>query len=328
MKLATSTFSYVDEWLQGELVLSSLLERVARAGAPRGVEVIGHQLWRAYPHLERDEILAFRGLLEDLELEPAAISAYVDLFRHVNRRLTTQEALDELIDQIATASALGFPVARLHAGVPFDVLERAVSRAERAGVILATEIQGDQHPDEPAVAGLLELLGRTDSPALGLVLDFSVSMRCLPTTFVAAVVAAGLPRDALDEATRLWSAGASMRDVLRVFDDVRAAPFALDLVHSGFVRFGRQDPTAWIPHVPRIVHVHAKLWELDAIGCDPTVRDAELIDVLRAGRYDGFVCSEWGGHAWLDRSDVDASVVTAQHHEHLDRLLTVSPVPA
>jgi hypothetical protein len=81
------------------------------------------------------------------------------------------------------------------------------------------------------------------------------------------------------------------------------------------VRFGRQDPRAWLPLVPQVVHAHAKFWELDETGDEPTVRNAEAFAVLREGGYDGFVSSEWGGSAWLDADEVDAFELVRRHHE-------------
>lgn len=329
MRLATSTFSFADEWLVGELTVSGLLDHVARAGAPEGVEVIGHQLWRTFPHLERGEIVAFRRLLEELELEPAAIGVYVDLLRRRDRPLTPEESLAELAVEIETASALGFPVARLHAGLPLEVIEGVATVAEERGVVVAIEVQGEQRPEDPGATSLLELLERMERPSLGLVLDFSVSMRRVPTTFIGAAVGAGVPADALEEAIALWEQGAPTRDVLRVLEESRAPEPALDLARSGLVRFGRQGPETWAPHVRHIAHVHAKVWELDEHGRDPAVRDTELIEVLQAGGYDGFICSEWGGHAWLHAGEVDASNVAAQHLAHLARLIeATSPVRA
>jgi hypothetical protein len=94
-----------------------------------------------------------------------------------------------------------------------------------------------------------------------------------------------------------------------------AAPAdAIDEARAGFVRFGRQDPGAWLPLVPKVAYAHAKFWELDDAGEDPTVRTAEVVDVLRAGGYDGVVASEWGGNAWLDVEDVDAFRLVRRHH--------------
>jgi hypothetical protein len=313
MKLATTAFSFTNEWLARQYSLEQLLVRVAQLDLGPGIEVIGFQTWRTYPALSREEVLTFRRLLDDLELEPAALGAYADLARRADRLMTTEEAVEFLRPQIAAAEALGFPLVRLHASIPIDVLERLTPVAERAGVTLATEIQGGQPPGDPAVVALLECRERLESPNLALALDFSVAMRDVPATFVEYVCRLGIARDDLDAVVGLWAQGASTPDLFAALGELDAPAHAVDEARGAFVRFGRQDPRAWLPLVPQIAYTHAKFWELDEAGDEPTVRNAELIGVLRDGGYDGFVCSEWGGSAWADVEDVDAFDLSRRH---------------
>ena len=80
------------------------------------------------------------------------------------------------------------------------------------------------------------------------------------------------------------------------------------------------------PFAAQIAYVHAKFWELDETGGDPSVREAELLGVLREGGYDGFVCSEWGGNAWADADDVDAFELVRRHQAHVHDLIPSQPV--
>ncbi len=321
MRLGTSTFSFTNEWLTRRFALAELLERAASFQLGPGLEVVGHQLWRGYPALGRDEIVAFRRLCARLEFEPAAIGGYVDLLRRPGHPLSVDEAVAELQAQIAAAARLGFPVIRLHVGIPVGALERVVSSAERAGVVLATEVQGGQAPADPAVAAILDCRERLGSPHIALVLDFSVSMSAVPATFVDAVRRAGMAADDLGRIVSLWEGGASTGEVLAAIADAPAPPAAHDEARAGFFRFGRQAPEAWLPFVPFVAHAHAKFWELDETGDEPTVDNAALVEVLRTGGFDGVVASEWGGSAWVDADDVDAFELVQRHHRLLGRLI-------
>jgi len=316
VRLATTAFSFTNEWLARRFTLEQLLQRSAELELGPGIELIGFQSWRGYPHLPAEDVLAFRRLVDELGLEPAALGAYVDLARRVDRPMTTVEAAEFLAPQIAVANALGFPLLRLHGGIPTAVLEQLAPVAERAGVILATEVQGGQTPESPAVASLVACLERLESPSLGLALDFSVAMTGVPTAFVAAVCRLGLPRPAVDVLVDLWASGAAVHEVRAAVLDVDAPAAAVDEAHAGFVRFGRQEPDAWLPLAARVAYAHAKFWELDDAGADPTVRTSELIDVLRDAGYDGFVSAEWGGNAWVEADDVDSFALVGRHREH------------
>jgi hypothetical protein len=311
VRLATTAFSFTNEWLARQVTLEQLLVRVSELGLGPGVELIGFQTWRSYPDLAPEEIRAFRRLVERLGLEPASLGAYADLARRTDRLTTVEETVEYLRPQIAVAAALGFPLLRLHAGIPPAALERLTPDAERAGVTLAVEVQAGQVPESPNVA---------------LVLDFSVAMTGVPAAFVDAVCRLGAARADVDRLVELWADGADIRELFAAIAELDAPGAARDEARGGFVRFGRQDPEAWIPLVPRIAFAHAKFWELDEDGGDPSVREAELIRVLRDGGFDGFVCSEWGGNAWLDATDVDAFDLVRRHHAHIDDLILSQPV--
>jgi hypothetical protein len=320
MRPGTTTFSFTNEWLTRRFTRAELLERAAACELGPGLEVVGHQLWRDYPNLDGDEILDFRRLCERLGFEPAAIGGYVDLLRRPDRVLSVDEAAAELEAQIVTAAGLGFGLVRLHAGIPVDALERVASSAERSGVVLATEVQGGQAPDDPAVEAILECRERLGS-VIALVLDFSVSMTAVPASFADAVRRAGMPADELADIVSLWEGGAPTGEVLAAITEAAAPNAAQDEARAGFFRFGRQTPEAWLPFVPFVAHAHAKFWELDETGDEPTVDNAALLRVLRDGGFDGVIASEWGGSAWVDVDDVDAFELVRRHQVLLAGLL-------
>jgi hypothetical protein len=329
MRLGVSTFSLTNEWLSRRYTLEGLLERVAEVASGPGLEVIGHQTWRDYPRLTPEDVFGFRHLCDRLGLEPAAIGGYVDLLRRRHRAMSVDECVDALLAQIDVASRLGFPLIRLHVGVPLPALEQVVPAAERAGIVLATEFQGPQTPEDPALGALLDLRERVGgSPAVALVLDFSIAMRALPTTFADAVCAGGLEREDLDRVAGLWRDGADVARLFAAIADTGAPDLAQDEARSGFVRFGRQDPAAWAPLVPLIAHAHAKFWEIDAAGDEPTTDNRAVVETLRAEGYQGVVASEWGGGTWVDVDDVDGFAIVAQHQRLLSRLSERTPARA
>jgi hypothetical protein len=291
-----------------------VLGRAAELGLGPGLEVIGFQTWRSYPQLTAEEVLSFRRLVDALGFEPVALGGYVDLARRPDRLMTASEAVDFLRPQIDTAVRLGFPVLRLHAGIPVEVIEQLGPAAAAAGVTLATEFQGQQSPDDPAVVAIVEA-GERLGAGIGIVLDFSVAMTAVPTRFVEAVCGLGMRPEDLDDLVTLWVGGAPTGELFAALGEVDAPPAAIGEARGGFFRFGRQEPQAWLALVPQIVYAHAKFWELDDTGTDPTVRTAELLWMLDKAEYGGFVCSEWGGSAWVDADEIDAFELMRRHHE-------------
>ena len=322
MLFGTTTFSFTNEWLARQLTLQQLLGRTAALGLGPGIELVGFQTWRRFPSLTRDDVLEFRRLTDELELEPTALGAYADLARRADRPMTVAEAVEFLSPQIEIARALGFPLLRLHAGIPVEVLEQLVPLAESVGITLATEFQGGQTPESAAVAAIVELRERLDTPAIALVLDFSVSMRAVPDPFVDAVCRAGLSREQAGALVALWESGATTPELFGALSRIEASASAIVEAQSGFVRFGRQDPQALLPLVPAIAYGHAKFWWPAADGSDPTVRTADLLAVLGVGGFDGVVATEWGGSAWLEADDVDAFEVVSRHSSYCKSVIS------
>jgi Xylose isomerase-like TIM barrel len=322
VRFGTTTFCFTNEWLARQLTLPQLLGRIAELELGPGLELVGFQMWREFPTLTRDEVLEFRRLAEGLELEPTTLGAYADLARRPDRLMTEAEAVEFLRPQIELARALGFPLLRLHAGIPVAVLEELVPFAENAGVTLATEFQGGQTPESPAVAAIVELRERLDTPAIALVLDFSVSMCAVPASFADAVCRAGMAREHVDELLALWHSGATTPELFGALSRTEAPVDAILEAQSGFVRFGRQDPQIWLPLVPAIAYVHAKFWCPAADGSDPTVRTADLLALLDEGGFDGIVATEWGGNAWRDADDVDAFDVVSRHGSYCKSVIS------
>jgi Xylose isomerase-like TIM barrel len=313
-------FSFTNEWLTRRYTLEQILASAAELDIGPGLEVIGFQTWRTYPQLTTDEVLNFRRLVDALGFEPAALGGYVDLARRTDRLLTVPEAVEFLRPQIETARRLGFPVLRLHAGIPVEVLEQLAPAAAAAGVTLGTEFQGQQSPDAPAVAAIVEAGERVES-GIGIVLDFSVAMTAVPKFFMDAVCGLGMSAEDLGELVALWGQGVPTGELFAALGEVDAPPAAIGEARGGFFRFGRQEPQAWLPLVPHIVYAHAKFWELDDTDTDPTVRTGDLLTMLDEAGYGGFVCSEWGGSSWVDADEVDAFDLVRRHRELCNQIV-------
>jgi hypothetical protein len=147
-------------------------------------------------------------------------------------------------------------------------------------------------------------------------------------TFADAVCAAGMARVDLDGIVELWRAGANVRELFAAIEATDAPRLAQDEARSGFVRFGRQDPAAWAPLVPLVAHAHAKFWEIDETGDEPTTDNRAQLEMLLAEGFGGVVTSEWGGSAWVDVDDVDGFAIVARHQRLLRRLCQKTPASA
>jgi sugar phosphate isomerase/epimerase len=327
-KLSTTLFALTNEWLSRRYTFEQLVGRTAELGLGPGLEVIGFQSIRGYPKISAEFERTFKGLLDEHGLEPAALGANIDLARRPDRLMTREEVMETVEAQVEAARLLGFPVVRAQK-LDDDLYEWAASLAEEAGVKLGIEIHAPLFVDHPMIAGLREIFDRIDSPALGFIPDWSATMTALPVGQLRAFERNGLTRAQTERLRELWERGGAPNELFGEFAESArgegASEAAINQVRIIFSMFARNDPRRWLEIMPRVIHVHAKFYELEADGTDASVPHHELFDVLRDGNYQGFVSSEWEAHAWADLEDADGFEMVRRHQELYRELLAQEP---
>ena len=87
-------------------------------------------------------------------------------------------------------------------------------------------------------------------------------------------------------------------------------PDAHALYMNLLVRFGRSSAPALEDVLPLVGAFHLKFWDLDDADGRVTRPLRDLGALLRRAQFTGTLCSEWGGHEWLD---ADPAAMTRGH---------------
>jgi hypothetical protein len=66
--------------------------------------------------------------------------------------------------------------------------------------------------------------------------------------------------------------------------------------------------------MPRIFHVHAKFYAIDAEGNEPAMDIPRIVRQFVQGGYTGYLSSEWEGHAFQDLGEADPVQLVKQQH--------------
>ena len=246
--------------------------------------------------------------------------------RRSDRDQTEDELVDFVSEQLRMTRQLGFPALTIQATTPLEAVRRLVPVAEGLDVVLGLEIGPQSALDGVAVVTARDLMDELDTPFLGFVLDFGSSTRQLSPEAIAAHRERGVSEEALEEVQRAYdrihggesdgaTEGRRLVEALGPLDD----PEFLTFAWRSNVLFGHQPIVAWKPLVPRVVHVHAKAFEMDERGDDPCVDAPALVQMLWEGGYSGWMSSEWEGHLFVDHVDNFGPVVRQQ--ERLRRQL-------
>ena len=77
------------------------------------------------------------------------------------------------------------------------------------------------------------------------------------------------------------------------------------------IRFGRSDAADLRGILPLTGGFHLKFWDLDDADGRVSQPIRELGGELARAGFEGTLCSEWGGHEWLQ--DLDATETTRAH---------------
>jgi len=324
IKLGLTLYSLTSEWAAGRYDLAGLLDAVDTAGIGPGIEIVASQTIRTYPHVTDEFVREWRDAFDRHGFVPSSFGANLDMGRRRERDMTPDEEYEFTVAQFRSARALGFPLVRIQSAQP-DLIRRLMPVAEELDLTLGWEIHAPIGPNSPKVMAIRELYDEIDSPRLGFVADFSSTMHAMaPTTLRKLTAMAGLTPDDIDRLQQIWATDADINaqhgefvDYLRSRD---IAPESLgSFARLAFNMHGKVDPREWADIMPRIVHVHAKFYDIDESGNEPAIDYPELVRVFVEGGYSGFFSSEWEGHAFADLGEADPIDLVRKQHDLIRR---------
>ena len=304
IKLCTSLFSFALEWNSGNYSLEQMMSKVRDMKLASGLEIIGFQSLKGFPHLADDRISEIRGLIEKYVFEPACLDANVDVAIRRDRLLTNEETAEYLIPQIRMANKLGFPVLRVQMTAKAEVIRKLAPLAEKANVKLGMELHTPYQVDHPAVIELRELYEEFDSPYLGFIPDFGTSMRGIPEALLNSFREAGVTDELIVVTKEIWRKDvptpAKFGELQERASSLGANPAQIGRLNMAFSMNGRQQLRAWEEIIPQTVHLHGKFYGFDENGDEPSIDYAAILKVFYEGGYKGYLASEYEGTAFTD----------------------------
>jgi sugar phosphate isomerase/epimerase len=303
-KLGITLFSLTLEMRKPDYSLEGMIRRVAELDLGPGLEIVGFQSLRGWPEVSDAFADDFRGLLDECGLVQTAMSMNLDLALRRDRRMTEDEGLAYLERQMEAAKKLGFPIGKSAILSTPRFVDGLARIAERLDMKFGVEVHSPESVDSPHVAHLRELFDEAGSPLLGFVPDFSASMHDVPPSLVKAHRASGMPEELIALVAEVWHSDTTMPEKFARFGEearaLGASPGDLGKLNMVLTMHGRMDPRRWAELMPSVVHVHGKFYWIDEDGNEPSIDHEAIMNVLVEAGYDGFISSEWEGHAYTD----------------------------
>lgn len=309
--LAASAFNWTPEVISAERPAPEIAVAIVQSGVASVIELEPGQLWRSFPDPDDAEVDAFREALSAAGGSVSIIGASLDDWVSSFSRRDEDERFAFLLPQLRAAQRVGASGVRLpigQAGEP--LLRRLLPVLAELDLVLYEEIQGQQTPDAPGTAPALETIARLDDPRVRVLLDISMLMPSLPPSYLDLLRRGGVDEALLSRLATDWQDPATNAAVIDVLRSGGVPP----QVHTPFmnllVRFGRSQASDLRGILPLIGAVHLKFWDLDDADGRVSRPIREVAAELATSGFRGTLCSEWGGHEWLDD---DPAHMTRRH---------------
>ncbi|MFT3797585.1 restriction endonuclease subunit R [Microbacterium sp.] len=311
--LAASAFNWTPDVIRAQRTAAEISADIVRSGVCGVIELEPGHLWRSFPAPDDAEVDALRAALDAAGGTVSMVGAAIDEWRPGGGRRDDDERLAFLLPQLRAAHRVGARGVRLPIGQAGPALLRRLQPIlADLDLVLYEEIQGPQAPQTPHVAPALEVIAALDDPRVRVLVDISMLMPAVPVTYLDRLDAAGnvFPEDLRARLRDGWL-DPETPDAVRAFLAAGRVPPELTALYMDLlVRFGRSHAASLRELMPLIGAFHLKFWDLDDADGRVSAPIRELGALLRDTGFTGTLCSEWGGHAWLD---ADASEMTRRH---------------
>lgn len=315
---AVTLFSFTNELHERTRPANDIVREIGRTGLATAVEVDAAQHFVSFPLISDADIDAFRRAADDAGVTPTMMGGYLDIRLDRRGPRSPHEQEELLRRQLEAAAAMGFFGLRVSLGaVSPDLAERLVPELDALDIALLGEVQAGARPDAPAIDALREKRARLGTDRLGFVFDSSLVMEAFPATWIRTLRDDGVPQEVIDTADSLWRERdpRGLDQVMSMVRPLELRPATLRRLEMPFRRFGCSTVDEWDDFLDDIASVHLKYWDVDDSDGRISRQTSAVKSALSAHGYSGFVCSEWGGHDWLEPETSPASEMTRRHRE-------------
>jgi sugar phosphate isomerase/epimerase len=328
IKLGITLYSLTSEFAAGLYTPETLIKAVADNGIGPGVEFNFAQMLRSYPDVDDEFVKLWFDSLEKYGLEASAVGTNLDMGRRKDRDMTPDEEYEFFARQLKSAHTLGFKTIVIRSAGK-ELLRSLLPLAEKYDQKLGYEIHAPSGPNDPKVLEIREVYEELGSDRLGFTADFSSTMHSLSPTLLRTLSQMGMPEKYFDVMNEIWHEPTPMyvrnqkfEDFLTSenFDFARLGPFT----RLAFNMHGLVPAEEWLDIMPQIFHVHAKFYDIDAEGDEPAMDIPRIVQQFVKGGYQGYLSSEWEGHAFSDLGEADPIDLVKKQHALMRRAIEES----
>lgn len=321
IKRGVSFYSYQDECYLGKLDLEGCIREVAEMGAD-GIEIISEAIIPDFPNPSQVWVDTWFSLMEKYRTKPVCYDMFMDGQIIDGKDITEEQAVEIMERNIKLAARLGFRFLRVVYTIPLSIIEKSLPCAEHYNVIMGLELHPPFRLGTPQVDQYVAFIERTKTKFFGLIPDFGIFIeRPIP-----ALERKAIKRGAKPEVVRVihdcYCSKKTYEESLEEIQKMNPNQEDLKWLKDAF-GYTYCDPELLKNYIPYIVHVHAKVYDMED-GIDPSVDNETIFRVLKENGWEGYVCTEYEGQRIyhdMEGDGIDNLELIRSHHRMMERYI-------
>jgi sugar phosphate isomerase/epimerase len=246
---------------------------------------------------------------------------FLDTKLYKHRKLNFDEMVASMQRDLRFAHKLGCKTMRIIVNTPPEVVVACVPLAEELDIRMGIEVHSPFHFDHPWILRYTELTRATGSDHVGYIPDMGMYIKDYPPVFRDRFLRMGATPKIVEFILEAHKARVLPDYVL--MDIRKMGANQVDLGMAETLRHNIwSNPRRMLEFMPWIFHIHAKFYEIDETGREPSIPYDEIIPVLIEGGYTGHLSSEYEGQRHIeDAFEVDGREQVRRQQEMFKRLL-------
>ncbi|MDR6147809.1 sugar phosphate isomerase/epimerase [Sphingomonas sp. SORGH_AS870] len=324
IKRGVSLYSYQNETFLGKMSLEDCIRTTVGFGAD-GIEVIGEQTFWGWPEagVADEKIAEWHHLINKYDAVPVCHDFMLDYKRYKGREMPFAEQVASVRKDIEFAARLGVKYVRALVAIAPEVLVAAAPYAEEKGIKILIEVHAPLHFDHPWIVRHAEAFEKSGSDALGFLPDMGMFLFQFPPVWKERFIRNGVPQNIADYITKAYEDRVLSEYVILNVREMGGVGPAIAMAET--LRHNAAfEPKRMLDYMHRIHNVHGKFYQMDEKLVEPSIPYDEIVQVLKQGNYDGYICSEYEGNRWIeDAYEVDSVEQVRRHQDMLKQLIDV-----
>jgi sugar phosphate isomerase/epimerase len=308
----------------GRLTWDECIGKITNLGIT-GVELLGQLFFRECPEVNREDLAAWEKMMWRYGTKTIAHDFFVDKFMYRGRALTRREGVKVIENHIKFAAAINCPIIRIGGTFDPELFRLAAPVCEDYGVKLGVEIHnGSSSWILPEIQETINIIRQLKTPYLGIIPDMSMfqtkirdnsmAVRMALQNHVDPQLVKNLQKAYENESNEAFRARCDKLMEAESDPGKRLGIFNIR-------RCENHDPKALIEHLPYVIHIHGKFWEMTEDCEEPSINYKEVLPILVQEGYEGYISAEFEGMVLPDEDPFEPQ---RRYQKLLDKYLGAS----